>query len=296
MDSGGTPVCSAAMRGLYGLTDSATSWNPLVCAAMKSRSSRPSRRMTCSMLISSTRSVPGRNGRYRSALREIGVMRGSATISLRAMVAGAPDVIGGDGRAFAHVGADHEDHVRLRNVAPGNRAAVHIERQLVGGARGDHAEAAVVIDVPRAQSHTRELAQQIRLLGNQRSAAENRDGVLAILGLNLAQPPDGEIERFIPGAGPKTDVGAHQRIEQPVGMIGLQVALHAFRAEHAAIERELFPRLEPDHLVVANLQLNAALLAAEAAVGLDQTLRRIPRFVLPAAGRKIIWMRSVLFA
>ena len=65
-------------------------------------------------------------------------------------------------------------------------------------------------------------------------------------------------------------------------MVRLQIALHAFRAEHSAIERELLPRLEADDLVVADLQLNAALLSAEAAMRLYQTFRRIPRFILPA--------------
>ena len=43
---------------------------------------------------------------YRSALRAIGVMRGSATISFAAVVARPPDVVGGDRRALADVGAD----------------------------------------------------------------------------------------------------------------------------------------------------------------------------------------------
>src|SRR5207344_1012224 len=40
--------------------------------------------------------------------------------------------------------------------------------------------------------------------------------------------------------------------------------------EHAAIEGKVFPRLEANHLVVADLELDAALLPAEAAVGLDE--------------------------
>src|SRR5262245_32471129 len=52
----------------------------------------------------------------------------------------------------------------------------------------------------------------------------------------------------------------------------LQVSLDSLGAEHPAIEREFLPRLEANHLVVANLQLNAALLTAEAAMRLDQAL------------------------
>ena len=55
-------------------------------------------------------------------------------------------------------------------------------------------------------------------------------------------------------------------------MRALQVALHAFGAEHAAVERKLLPRLEADDLVVFDLELDAALLAAEAAVRLDEAI------------------------
>ena len=42
--------------------------------------------------------------------------------------------------------------------------------------------------------------------------------------------------------------------KQAVGMIVLQVALDAFRAEPAFVERKFLPRLEPDDLVVLNQQ------------------------------------------
>ena len=53
-------------------------------------------------------------------------------------------------------------------------------------------------------------------------------------------------------------------------MRALQVAFDAFRAEHPAIERKFLPGLEADHFVVADLELDAALLAAETAMRLDQ--------------------------
>src|SRR6185436_9261190 len=56
-------------------------------------------------------------------------------------------------------------------------------------------------------------------------------------------------------------------------MRALEIPFHALRTQHAAIERELLPRLEADHLVLADLELNAALLTAEAAVCLDEPLR-----------------------
>src|SRR4051812_1739125 len=55
-------------------------------------------------------------------------------------------------------------------------------------------------------------------------------------------------------------------------MRALQVAFHAFGAEHAAVEREVFPRLEANHLVVAYLELDPALLAAEATMRLHQAI------------------------
>ncbi len=74
---------------------------------------------------------------------------------------------------------------------------------------------------------------------------------------------------------------APERGRQAIGVRALEITLHAFRAQHAAVERELLPRLEADDLVVADLELDAALLAAEAAVRLDQPIgldaRRQPR-------------------
>ena len=65
-------------------------------------------------------------------------------------------------------------------------------------------------------------------------------------------------------------------------MAALHVALYALWAKHALVERKIFPGLETDDLVVSNLQLDAALLSAEAAMGLYQ---------LVAIGQQIIWKR-----
>ena len=56
-------------------------------------------------------------------------------------------------------------------------------------------------------------------------------------------------------------------------MRALQISLHALGTEHAAVERKLLPRLKADHLVVLHLELDAALLAAEAAVRFDEPVR-----------------------
>ena len=79
-------------------------------------------------------------------------------------------------------------------------------------------------------------------------------------------------------------------------MIRLQVALDALGAEHPAIEREILPRLEADHVIFANLQLDAALLPAEAAMRLYQPVRWRPRLLAPAAFGSVVQMRSVLLA
>ena len=65
---------------------------------------------------------------------------------------------------------------------------------------------------------------------------------------------------------------ARERRQQAVGVLVLHVALHALGAELPAVERELFPRLEADDLVVLHLELDAALLAAEAAVRLHDAV------------------------
>ena len=153
--------------------------------------------------------------------------------------------------------------------------AIDAERLLVAGAGADHAQPAVVVDERRLQADARELAEQIGLLGREAGAAEHRDRPGAV---RLLQPSDlcrdlrdrlavGHVGESRRRAGV-----AAQRRQQSVGMRALQVALDAFRTEHAAVERKLLPRLEADDFVVAHLELNAALLAAEAAVRLDQPI------------------------
>ena len=96
-------------------------------------------------------------------------------------------------------------------------------------------------------------------------------GVRAVL-LAESRAAGAPCSRALPsyGIGLEARFGAEQRSQQPIGMGALQVALHALRAEHARVERELLPGLEADDLVVAHLQLDAALHAAEPAVRLDQ--------------------------
>src|SRR4026208_1593315 len=76
-----------------------------------------------------------------------------------------------------------------------------------------------------------------------------------------------------------------------MGALGL--APHAPRAHRSLVEGEPLPGLEPDRLVVAHLELDAALLAAEAAMGLDQPVRWIAGLLLVAAGRGVGRVRAV---
>src|SRR5688572_32802936 len=55
-------------------------------------------------------------------------------------------------------------------------------------------------------------------------------------------------------------------------MRSLQVAFHSLGTKHALIEGKLLPRLEADHLVVLDFELNAALLAAKTAMRLDKAI------------------------
>src|SRR5262245_40322328 len=76
-------------------------------------------------------------------------------------------------------------------------------------------------------------------------------------------------------------------------MIALHVAFHAFGTEHSAVDWKILPRLEPDHLIFANLELNPALLPAKATVCLYELLRRMARLALPSARRFVFHVRAI---
>src|SRR4029079_6467978 len=111
--------------------------------------------------------------------------------------------------------------------------------------------------------------------------------------VNLLDTPDfggRPVERRFPrhGAEPgalDTRKGALETIR----MLVLHIALHALGAELAAVEGEIFPGLEADHLVRLDLELDATLLAAEAAVRLDEPVYFTDR--RPATGRSVARMR-----
>jgi hypothetical protein len=53
----------------------------------------------------------------------------------------------------------------------------------------------------------------------------------------------------------------------------LHVTLYTFRAKASLVERKVFPWLKADHAVVFDFELNAALLSAEAAMSLYDSVR-----------------------
>ena len=194
---------------------------------------------------------------------------------LRALLARLPDVVRRDRRAFGDVRSCDPDHLGPDHVGPRVRRAVDAERLLVRGAGADHAQPAVVVDERRLETHARELAEQIGLLGRQAGAAEDADGAGAVGLLNATDLGGDTVDGL--RVRQRAESGRRRRVppqcrRQPIGMRALQVALHALRTEHAAIEREVLPRLEADHLVVADLELNPALLPAEAAMRLHEPI------------------------
>src|SRR5262249_42703530 len=128
--------------------------------------------------------------------------------------------------------------------------------------RGDHAQAAVVVDVRCLHSHARELPHEIGFFIGQRSAADKSEGIVAIGLLNALNLPSNLIQCFFPSHGNKANpLPARHRSFQTIAVLILHISLHALGAEPALVEWEVLPGLEPDHTVVFYLELNAALLA-----------------------------------
>src|SRR5262249_28894764 len=129
--------------------------------------------------------------------------------------------------------------------------------------------------------------QQVALLGRHAGPAEDGERVRAIARLDALDlrrhSPDG----LVVGYGPEplrrrlvAEVGAGQ----PVVVRALEVAPDPFGAKHAAVNREVPRGLEADDLVFLDLKLDAALLTAKTAVGLDEPIG-IDRGVHALAGR-----------
>ena len=100
---------------------------------------------------------------------------------------------------LGEVRADEQQHVGGGDVGQRERQpAVEPERELAGGRRRGHAEAAVVVDRGRAQRDARELAEQVGLLVRQPAAAEDADRIAAVARGDRAQLAGDAVERHVP--------------------------------------------------------------------------------------------------
>ncbi len=129
MASGATPLTSAARRGFFrGLLESGgvrldESWIRQAVAddyvkhshQQREIGSRPHRQIQVGVACNWSKARIGNN-------------------QLGALVAGAPDVVGSNGRTLSDVGADYEEQFCFRDIVPGVRRAVDTQRCLVGGA------------------------------------------------------------------------------------------------------------------------------------------------------------------
>jgi hypothetical protein len=192
-----------------------------------------------------------------------------------ALLACLPDVVRGDRRALGDVRPGDPDHLGADHVRPGIRRAIDAERLLVRGTGADHAQPSVVVDERRLEADARELPEEVGLLRRQTGAAQHADctGAMGLLDASdlAGDAGDGVAVRHRAEAGRRRRV-APQRRREAIGVRALEIALHALRTEHAAVEGKILPGLEADDLVVAHLELNAALLPAEAAVRLHQAI------------------------
>ena len=98
---------------------------------------------------------------------------------------------------------------------------------------------------------------------------------------------------LVPGCLPKPLTGADQGRQDAVGVIVLQVAFDPLGTQLALIDRKIVPGLKADNPFVVDLELNAALHPAEAAVGFYQTVRL--GLGVPAARRLVVQVGAKLF-
>ena len=124
------------------------------------------------------------------------------------------------------VAADEQDDVRVRDVGERKRQpAIDAERLDGGGRRRRHAEAAVVVDVRRAERDARELAEPVRLLVGQRAAAEHADRVAPCCRCTSPKRVAIARERRVPRRRHETSrIVAHQRRAQAIGMTSVAAA------------------------------------------------------------------------
>ncbi len=99
--------------------------------------------------------------------------------------------------AVGHVGADHEERVRVIEVLVRAGRAVSAQRQLVAGSRRSHAQPRVRLDLVRPDEALRQLVRQIlRLQGHLPGHVEGQ-GVRPVLVQNRPQPAGHRRDRLV---------------------------------------------------------------------------------------------------
>ena len=157
------------------------------CSRDRSATSRISR---CSSRWRAPHPSPGATRRWSVAHWAVGVRRGSTTISAPPLRCCASKycMIGGIVSARLPPTSRIASACGMSSSGNGSPRSMPSALDRCRGRRR-HAEAAVVVDVRRAQRDARELAEQIRLLVGQRPAAEHADGIAAVSRLCRAGSP-----------------------------------------------------------------------------------------------------------
>lgn len=208
-----------------------------------------------------------------SAVRAIAVSRGSTTIRL-APRSRAPHVLGHHGEALADVGARDQQAVGEQDVGEGVAGPVDAEGEFVGARGADHAESAVVVDVPGLEGDPGELSDQIGLFGEEAGPAEEPEGVVAVALLDALDLGDGEVERLVPGDLAEVLVtgAAQQRGGEPVGVVDLLVRVDPLGAQPHPVDVVVAGFDAEDLAAAVDAQMHPALHPAEAAVSGDERL------------------------
>ena len=242
-----------------------TPWSAWRCTCS---STCPSAIAMCSSPFASARSVPGVTCRCSVAAGAVGVRRGSTTIS-------APPLSRWSESYRVNGGMVSATLLPTSRMASARREIRQRERQPAVDAEGSdarrrrrrHAEPAVVVDIGGAERDPRELAQRIRLLVGQPAAAEDRDAVRPVRGLEVPDFSHHPGQRLVPAGRlqPSRPVRPDQRRRQPVRRSEQLRRRPPLLAQASSVRREI-PGAH-QQLVADVAQRHAALQGAVRAMG-----------------------------
>ena len=201
--------------------------------------------------------------------------------------------VGEEGRhRLGGVGAEQEHGVRRPDV--GDREGeppVEAEAADAGRRGRAHAPAAVVVDLARAQRHSRELAQLVGLLVRQSTTAEDRHRVASVCRLRPDDAVGHDVERIVPRRGHELAVAAHEGSREASRCAEQLGARPALLAQPSPVGREA-ARRDGEVGRRRAREGHRALQAAVGAVGRDAG-RRVVRGRGPA-GRRPPWVVAVV--